>query len=1267
MKKKILISAVLALVLVCLFAIAVGATTYNYSDEDGNLLYSATAELKATKFEMIQTESGSLAKTDADGNSLTWYVVADDNGASVRNITVKSIKTADAGVITNGKFTFTGDVTANNVVSVNFFGMDIKTFDSKLFMTTANKTPSGSNSEYCQVANGKYLLFLYLPKTLTEIPEHFCYRTSIRVLEFEDNTVLYKTVPKSAFQYMANLKELTIPEGIETLQDYSFRECLSLTYLKFPSTMLRLEHNVFHHSIGFETVIFGEKMEFIGYLNSDYRTVYTSWGIKNYQIKYMYVPNTVNTTGSSFDTFRGKDSNYIEVNRSLVFFFVGTFEEAQAVANCSADRHFKSAVNGYTSGKNSTTPGEAPVTYSVYLANKTYYDNLPTDRHVLVYDVPPCVAYGHKYVSSVTSPDCVNGGYTTHTCTACGDSYTDNVTEALGHTLSDATCTAPKTCSACGATDGEALGHSMNGWTLVDGTNVIVNECVRCDYEETNEIEASVNGVFYETFAQAYASLANGDVIKLYVDLSLSEILVIDKSITLDGNGHTITSTAARAINVDVNGEVAISNLTIVAGERAINIINKVATVEIDNVTATANNNAVMVATSAGAAKVTINNSILTGLAVVNVAGAGSNVEINNTSITNVDASKNENYGAITVSSTGENVKVTVDENSTITVSDDSREAYIFPASATVTGVANVGRIIALLGDAGFETIEEAIEYAKAGDTIVLLANVEAIEIITIGKAITLDGNGKTITSTAARAINVDGANGVTIKNVTVVASGERAINVINGSTNVSIDNVTATAANYAVNVAGSASGAVITINGCTLTGLNVVNVAAANVKETVNGGKLTCNDATDVENYAALALATNATNSVITATGVEFDIKDDSCEASNGTNTGKIVINGSEEGANIAYIEYSNGTAYTFSSIEAAIAKAQAGETIVLLAPVTITKDTVLDFSGITIKSEGDAFIVTNGATLTLNGNGTVNAGTAGVGSWCAVWANGGHAVINGGSYSVGGDSSASNANHQNDLIYTKNGGTAVINGGTFDGRNGIWALNENDANRGTIKVYGGNFGSWNPANNVSEGEGTNFLADGLHATANGDVYTVAAHSFDTVLSIAYANGYGKAGVKVLECACGETKEESVDALFVTLGYSASEAELGGITVGYKMNNEAIAKYEEITGNELVYGVFAAASATIGNDDIFDANGNTVSGVISKEASSMKLEALNLKLVGFNTEELMAAEIVMGMYVNDGAKVSYVQPEAPISGNKYHTVSYSKLPKEEE
>ena len=68
-------------------------------------------------------------------------------------------------------------------------------------------------------------------------------------------------------------------------------------------------------------------------------------------------------------------------------------------------------------------------------------------------------AHEHSYTQTVTDPDCTNGGYTTNTC-ECGDTYVSDEVPALGHTWTDATCNAPKTCSVCGATEGEAAGHS---------------------------------------------------------------------------------------------------------------------------------------------------------------------------------------------------------------------------------------------------------------------------------------------------------------------------------------------------------------------------------------------------------------------------------------------------------------------------------------------------------------------------------------------------------------------------------------------------------------------------------------------------------------------------------------------------------------------------------------------------------------------------------------------------------------------------------------
>ena len=277
------------------------------------------------------------------------------------------------------------------------------------------------------------------------------------------------------------------------------------------------------------------------------------------------------------------------------------------------------------------------------------------------------------------------------------------------------------------------------------------------------------------------------------------------------------------------------------------------------------------------------------------------------------------------------------------------------------------------------------------------------------------------------------------------------------------------------------------------------------------------------------------------------------------------------------------------FNSVQEAV---NAGGTITLLNDVTeslvITKDVVLNLNGHKIVSEGDTFEVKAGGKLTINGNGTIAGGKDGIGSWTAIWANGGEVVINGGTFSVGGDSSTEDITHQNDVIYTKNGGSVVINGGYFKNDGTIWTLNEHDSNRGTIIVKGGTFENWDPANNVSEGPATNFVANGYESVKEGNNYVVAQ-------KIA---GYSYNGVVRSAIPARDTAKYPYALMFE----NGNKLYFSSIPQVYKAETDdyfVLAMYEYVDG-EWVFGFETAMYGAIlggkdpvwGDHDVYDKDG---------------------------------------------------------------------------
>lgn len=76
-----------------------------------------------------------------------------------------------------------------------------------------------------------------------------------------------------------------------------------------------------------------------------------------------------------------------------------------------------------------TCEGKGEYTYTAAFNNKRFTAQTATEE---------IAALGHVYDSVVTEPTCTAGGFTTHICSRCSDTYTDSETAALGHTAGDA-------------------------------------------------------------------------------------------------------------------------------------------------------------------------------------------------------------------------------------------------------------------------------------------------------------------------------------------------------------------------------------------------------------------------------------------------------------------------------------------------------------------------------------------------------------------------------------------------------------------------------------------------------------------------------------------------------------------------------------------------------------------------------------------------------------------------------------------------------------
>ena len=209
-----------------------------------------------------------------------------------------------------------------------------------------------------------------------------------------------------AFDGCVSLTSVAIPDGVTSIGHGAFYNCTSLTSVTIPDGVTSIGNSAFYNCTSLTSVTIPDGVTSIG--------VYTFSGCTS--LTSVTIPDGVTSIG---------DWAFYRCESFTDIYFTGT----------------ESAWNSIAIGVGNAALKNANIHYNY-------------------------VSHTHSYKAVVTAPTCTAKGYTTHTC-ACGDSYVDTYTAALGHAWDSGTVTKQPTatetgvrtytCTRCNATKTETI------------------------------------------------------------------------------------------------------------------------------------------------------------------------------------------------------------------------------------------------------------------------------------------------------------------------------------------------------------------------------------------------------------------------------------------------------------------------------------------------------------------------------------------------------------------------------------------------------------------------------------------------------------------------------------------------------------------------------------------------------------------------------------------------------------------------------------------